>query len=146
VRALIDGERLQNEKDQLQSLALYFAPRICDGAIAPKSVKSRAERLACMWQAMSLSPSAKQHIGEFSRLAKLMLTVVSGSVADERVFSALEVMKGARRNRLNTHLECCVLLKAQSLLTLQTFPFDKALKCWHDKAVRCRYHATWICP
>jgi hypothetical protein len=76
------------------------------------------------------------------RLSKLMLTVVSGSVSDERVFSALEVVKGARRNSSNTHLECCVRLKAQTLFTLQSFPFDKALKCWHDKAVRCRYHAT----
>jgi hypothetical protein len=64
---------------------------------APKIVKSRAERLACLWQAMSLSPSAQEHIGECDRLAKLMLTVVSGSIADERVLSALEVVKGARR-------------------------------------------------
>jgi hypothetical protein len=67
-----------------------------------------------------------------------MLTVVSGSIADERVFSALEVLKGARRNRLNTHLECFVRLKAQSLFTLQTFPLDKALKCWNDRAPALR--------
>jgi hypothetical protein len=91
---------------------------------------------------MSLSPSAQEHIGEFFRLARLMMTAVSGSVADERVFSALEVVKGARRNRLDTHLECCARLKAQSLFTLQMFPFDKALRCCHDRALRCRYHAT----
>jgi hypothetical protein len=71
-----------------------------------------------------------------------MLTVVSGSVADERGLSTPKVVKGARRNRLSAHLECCMGLKAQSLFMLQTFPFDKASKCWHDRAVRCRYHAT----
>jgi hypothetical protein len=95
---------------------------------------------------MRLSPSAQEHIGEFFRQAKLMLTVVSGSTtasgADERVSSALEAVKGVRRNRLNTHLEFCVRLKAQSLFTLQTFSFDKALKCSHERAVRCRYRAT----
>jgi hypothetical protein len=121
---------------------MHFAPVVCDVDKAPKTVKSKAQRVACMWEAISMSPAAEQHIGEYLRLAKLLLTVVSGSVADERVFSVMEFVKCPRINRLQRHLELCVRVKAQSFYTLKTFPYEKALKHWHDASMRGRYHAT----
>ena len=44
----------------------------------------------------------------FLWLPKLLITIVSGSVAVQRVFSALEFVKTTRRNRLEgEHLELC---------------------------------------
>ena len=71
-----------------------------------------------------------------------MITVVSGNVADERAFSALEFVKTARRNRLEgEHLEACVCLKTQGFFDLSTFPIQEALAEWHAGApVRGRYN------
>ena len=77
--------------------------------IDSESVKTKAGRLAVFWQAMSQSNETETQIGEFLNLDKLLITVVSGSVADERAFSGLEFVKTARRNRLSgEHLEACV--------------------------------------
>lgn len=142
VQPLIDGCKLRAQSSDFKSLALYFAPRVCDQADVPKSVTCRAERLACMWKALSKSPTADLKVGEFIKLAKLLLTVVSGSVADERVFSALEFVKCPRRNKLKQHLELCVRMKAQTMFDLKSFPFDKALVRWHENSARGRYLAT----
>lgn len=103
VSALIDADRLHEQKERFQSLALYFSPRVCDENQAPSSVKSGA---VLMWQAMSKSPLSDEQTGEFFRLARFLFTVVSGSVADERVFSALEFVKCPHRTSCRSTSRC----------------------------------------
>ena len=91
---------------------------------------------------MSESTHARGSIGEFLVLAQLLITVVSGSVANERVFSALEFVKNTRRNALQgDHLEWCARAKVQNVFTLEKFPYEKALAQWRASSVRGRYMA-----
>ena len=144
VSGLLDGDKLHEQTCDFQSLAMHFASRVTAEGAGSTSVKSRADKLALFWQAISTSPRAPEIVGEFILLAKLLITVVSGSVADERVFSAWEYVKNTRRNRLKDyHLEACVRMKSQTFFTLETFPFQQALAEWHDGATeRGRYMAA----
>jgi hypothetical protein len=60
-----------------------------------------------------LWPVGKSPLGppsEWMKLAELALVMVPGSVKDERVFSEMDYIKDARRNRLqNPHLSACEL-------------------------------------
>lgn len=56
---------------------------------------------------------------EFQRLARLLSTIVRGSVAHEHVLFALEFVKTSRRNGLEgKHLELSARLKVQNAFTL----------------------------
>lgn len=91
------------------------------------SLKSLSEKLAMFWEATGKSKDADTH-AEILKLARLLLTVVSGIVADERVFSALEFVKNSRRNCLQgEHLQICVRMKSQNLFTLKNF--SHFIKC-----------------
>jgi hypothetical protein len=69
------------------------------------------------------------------------MTIVPGSVEDERMFSALNFLRNARRNRLQpTHLTACARLFSDLLFSQSTFPFEEAIGVWYDAtAVRGRY-------
>jgi hypothetical protein len=75
------------------------------------------------------------------RLCELVMTIVPGSVEDERMFSALNFLRNARRNRLQpTHLTACARLFSDLLFSQSTFPFEEAIGVWYDAAaVRGRY-------
>lgn len=144
VTALIDGDKLHEQASQFQSLAIHFSARVLNGGVPSETVSTRADKLALFWQAISNSTQSSELVGEFLRLASLLITVVSGSVADERVFSALEFVKNNRRARLkDAHLMQCVRLQSQNLFTVENFPYRKALLEWYDGAsVRGRYMAS----
>ena len=74
---------------------------------------------------MSQFETLKRVVPEWFRAAEIALTVVSGSVADERVFSAMNFIKSDVRHRLDANLEACVQVYTQDLFTLSTFPFEK---------------------
>ena len=76
----------------------------------------------------------RQTCSEWLVVASIALMMVSGSVADERAFSAMNFIKNVLRNRLHVNLEACVMMYAQDMLTTASFPYeelDKALaaKC-----------------
>lgn len=57
-------------------------------------------------------------IRAYFRLAQLLLTALSGSVEDERVFSGFECVTHSGRNRLkNEHVEACLQLTVQTIST-----------------------------
>jgi hypothetical protein len=60
--------------------------------------------------------------------AEICLTVVCGSVADERVFSAMNFIKNDIRNRLETHLDACVQVYTQDLFDVQSFPYHELVR------------------
>jgi hypothetical protein len=51
--------------------------------------------------------------------------MVSGSVSDERTFSAMNFIKNDLCNRLDTNLEACLLVYMQNLLATATFPYEQ---------------------
>jgi hypothetical protein len=57
-------------------------------------------------------------------VAEVAFTMVSGSVADERAFSAMNFIKKYLRNRLDTNLEACLLVHMQDMFTTAIFPCE----------------------
>lgn len=55
--------------------------------------------------------------------ANIVLTMISGSVADERAFSAMKFIKNDLRNRLDVNLEACLLAYMQNFFTTGNFPY-----------------------
>jgi hypothetical protein len=70
-------------------------------------------------------PLCRKRCPEWFKAAHIALTVVSGSVADEPVFSAMDFIKSEERNRLHAHLEACVQVYTQDMSTMAKFSYEK---------------------
>ena len=69
-------------------------------------------------------------MSEYVKLAELVLCQPTGSVENERRFSAMNNIKTPARNRLDTpHLNACMRVAA-SPHTLADFPFAEAVDLW----------------
>jgi hypothetical protein len=64
---------------------------------------------------------------EYFRLATMALTLVLGSVEDERAFSTVSFVKGKLRNKLVEHLPLCVKMFTQKFYTLRNFPYQEVV-------------------
>ena len=58
-----------------------------------------------IWTNLAQSKVLRDSISKFFKLAKLCLTMILGSMEDERVFSALGFLKSKVRNKLDKKLE-----------------------------------------
>jgi hypothetical protein len=68
---------------------------------------------------------SQQVLSEWIIVTKMALAMVSGSVSDERTFSAMNCIKNDLRNRLDTNLEAWLLVYMQDLFTTATFPYEQ---------------------
>ena len=65
-------------------------------------------------------------------MAKLVMTLPIGSVANERRFSRMNAVKNTNRNRLGLHhLNSCLRI-ADSTHTYLNFPYNRAFDVWWD--------------
>jgi hypothetical protein len=67
----------------------------------------------------------------------MALTLVLGSVEDERAFSTVSFVKGKLRNKLVEHLPLCIKMFTQKFYTLRSFPYQEAADIW--KVQKHRY-------
>jgi hypothetical protein len=105
------------------------------------SVSEQRDDMRVMWQRISRGgDSAVNQIGEFMKVARLLMTIIGTSVGDERAFSAMTFVKNRLRASLEQHLELCVRVKEQSLFNQENFPYTDALTAWHEASKRCRYN------
>ena len=78
---------------------------------------------------------------EWTRLAELALVIVPGSVEDERVFSAMNFIKSALRNRLvNPNLTNAMRIFTSQAYAVATFPYKEALQIWKEAKQRRGVH------
>jgi hypothetical protein len=68
--------------------------------------------------------------------------MVSGSVSDERAFSAMNFIKNDLRNRLDTNLEACLLVYMQNLFITAIFPYGELQERLKSMYVDHRMHQT----
>jgi hypothetical protein len=61
----------------------------------------------------------------------MALTLVLGSVEDERAFSTVSFVKGKLRNKLVEHLPLCVKMFTQKFYTLRSFPYQEVVDIWN---------------
>ena len=92
--------------------------------------------LVLFWRALMLVPEpAKVLVGDYAKLAEILMVLLGTSVEDERL-STLAFVQNKQRNRLQAHLEPCVRMKAQKLFDDETFPYIEAARRWHEKCQR----------
>jgi hypothetical protein len=114
-----------------------MARQKCGGGV---SVAASNGEMLVMWRKLSSAGvNSENQVGEFMKLARLLMTVVGTSVSDERAFSARTFVKNSLRSSLDKHLEACVRVKEQTLFDLTTFPHTDVLATWREASVRGRY-------
>ena len=83
-----------------------------------------------LWEGIDLNTVRRDRISEWVRLAKLVLTIPIGSVANERRFSPMNLVITALRNRMQApHANVCMRI-ASSHFTYVTFPLRWAYAIW----------------
>jgi hypothetical protein len=66
----------------------------------------------------------------YFRLATMALTLVLGSVEDERAFSTMGFIKEKLQNKLVEHLPLFVKMFTQKFYTLRSFSYQEAVDIW----------------
>jgi hypothetical protein len=117
--ALIDADKLRDQQDEY---IRYGKARV---QFLSGDSKPDVPLVVQFWRSMSSFEVIPQKCSEWIKVAKIALTMVSGSVADERAFSAMNFIKNDLRNRLDTNLEACLLTYMQDMFTTATFPYAK---------------------
>jgi hypothetical protein len=81
------------------------------------------------WQhLMAAKEDAMIRIGEFKKIAEILVDMVAGSDEDERLFSAMSFVLTKHRCSLRENLEKCVRLMTQELFSIDTFPWGAAME------------------
>ncbi|KAH7314796.1 hypothetical protein KP509_21G020700 [Ceratopteris richardii] len=133
----------------------YLADRILEGIINPNLKKkqsgifgqtmweqfdfikdpSNPGSMTKLWKKLDISPFLKESMSEYFKVANLCLTMILGSIEDERLWSSLTFIRNATRNRLNKNLDTCLRFFV-SKSDLETFPFEEAYAIWKSQCQR----------
>ncbi|KAH7442179.1 hypothetical protein KP509_03G075300, partial [Ceratopteris richardii] len=133
----------------------YLGDRILEGIINPNLKKKQSRifgqmmweqfdfvkdpsnpgAMTTLWKKLDISPFLKESLSEYFKVAKLCLTMILGSVEDERLWNSLTFIRNAMRNRLNKNLDTCLRLFV-SKSDLETFPFEEAYAIWKSQCQR----------
>jgi hypothetical protein len=89
-----------------------------------------------VWRRLVSSPAYLERFSEFAKAAQLALTMVGGSVEEERTFSGMTFLKSNTRNRLDGHLDLAMRMFSQDFYTVENFPYHKAFKVWQAEKQR----------
>ena len=82
-----------------------------------------------LWKNLGQRNLLRESIPEYFKLANLCLTMILGSVEDERVVSTLGFLKSNVRNKLDKNLDNFLRLY-NSRYEIYSFPYDRALNIW----------------
>lgn len=83
-----------------------------------------------MWKKSSLKSVIANMCNDHIQTTELVVVQVLCNMEDERIFSALSFLKSKLHDRLQIHLDLCVLSFSQPLFALQTFPHEHAIEDW----------------
>ncbi|KAH7388133.1 hypothetical protein KP509_16G059500 [Ceratopteris richardii] len=82
-----------------------------------------------LWKSLDISTFLKESMPEYFKVANFCLTMILGSIEDEHLWSRLNFIINAMRNRLNKKLDTCLRLIV-SKSELETIPFKEAYAIW----------------
>jgi hypothetical protein len=68
-----------------------------------------------------------------TKLAKIVIIQVLGSIENEHTFSTFNFMNNQLRNQLNMQLDLCIWFYSHQFLTFYNFPYDQAIAKWQGK-------------
>ena len=81
-----------------------------------------------LWQILGSNALLLHSFPKYFKVAKMAMTVVLGSVEDERAFSIVGFVKGKLRNKLGDHLPLYVQMFTQKFYTLKTSPTQRLFR------------------
>ena len=81
-----------------------------------------------VWQRMTGCSSFAHTFSEYHKGANLALTMIGGSVEEERTFSGMNFLKSKLRNRLDGHLDMCMRFFCQDFLHNAVFPLRQGIQ------------------
>ncbi|KAG0595418.1 hypothetical protein M758_UG165000 [Ceratodon purpureus] len=90
-----------------------------------------------LWQILGSNALLVYAFPEYFMVSKMAMTIVLGSVEDERAFSTIGFIKDKLRNKLGEHLPLCVQMFTQKFYTFKNFPYTEAVQTW--RANKHRY-------
>jgi hypothetical protein len=138
--AIVNKAELYDQASTYKVLARGAARKAREECGGGASVAASNGEMLVMWRKLSSAGlNSENQVGEFMKLARVLMTVVGTSVSDERAFSAMTFVKNSLRSSLEEHLEACVRVKEQTLFDLTTFPHTEVLETWRQASVRGRY-------
>ena len=82
-----------------------------------------------LWTTLGGSQYLQENISEYFKLVDLCQTMILGSVEDERMFSALPFLKSNLGNKLDKHMDTCLILYVTKY-DIKNFPYERALALW----------------
>jgi hypothetical protein len=86
--------------------------------------------LSRFWAAMCSTSSMAGRMSQFATLARILITIVPGSVEEERLFSAMNFLKHRLRSRLTTGLVPAMRVFTDRRYTLAEFPVEAVTEMW----------------
>jgi len=87
----------------------------------------------CMWRWMANSQILKLKMFKFFILVELVISMVFGSVEDERTLFTLTFMKSKLTNQLTTNLDLIAKMYVQNFFSLQSFLVYTTIIEWSEK-------------
>ena len=88
--------------------------------------------LTKLWQSLGSNALLIHSFPEYFKLAKMAMTIVLGSVEDERAFSIVGFVKGKLRSKLGDHLPLSVQMFTHKFFSLKNFPYIEVVQIWKD--------------
>ncbi len=82
-----------------------------------------------LWKNLGERNQLREAIPKYFKLTNLCLTMILGSMEDERVFSTLGFLKSKVRNKLDKNLDTCMRFY-NSRYEVESFPYDRAVNIW----------------
>ncbi|KAJ9504497.1 hypothetical protein QJQ45_020593 [Haematococcus lacustris] len=130
-------QHVDSAKQELAATADAVVRDLHSRFLPPEHARGLAVVYAHYWDKQ---PSDEDFFERLAILAELAL-VMTGSVEEERMFSAMAYLKDDTRNRLQEcHLNVCARVFSSNQFDLDTFPDERAISKWLDNAaVRGRY-------
>ena len=93
---------------------------------------ARGSATVRLWERLLSQPALSAPISEYCKLGKVVMAIPIGSVANERRFSRMSIVKSKHRNRLEQkHLNTCLRI-AGSNHTHTNFDYNRAFEIWWD--------------
>ena len=79
-----------------------------------------------LWQKLGCNGLLLSKLSEFTQLAEIAITIVLGSIEDERTFSSLKFIMSKLQNCLEGNLDTIVKVLSHGSYNLENFPYTDA--------------------
>ena len=89
-----------------------------------------------LWQILGSNALLLHSFPEYLKVVKMTMTIILGSIEDERAFSTVGFVKGKLRNKLGDHLPLCVQMFTPKFYILKNFPYIKVVQIWKENKHR----------